>query len=292
MRDRFFPGACFDDEDEGFTQLRSPDLEMRNQAWEKMMNHYQAPLREETRTLLAHHGQATDDDQIDEKVAYAWGRLWEQFPTIQTTTEAALYDWMLNVIEKRIDADRRRYDNRRIKPIRDLMDAPTLEHMTEEELLDLLQQHVARPSVEDEYLSYEKCVQFSRILATVLDYDLTYWHRQLAAHWFLYRRSAKQIARSYHRTKLNNTLARAKLSFVFGLTTRLKHALDLTPDDQDLREFALMVDAFRFADKDGDLNQSHPFLSYVQHVLPHPLPELTEPRWMQKLLAALRSDHR
>lgn len=291
MKDRFFPGACFDDED-GFAQLRSSNLEVRDLAWEKMMNHYQAPLREETRSLLARHGQAADDDQIDDKVAYSWGCLWEQFPTIQTTTEAALYDWMLNVIEKRIDSERRRFDSRRIQSIRDLLHSSSLESMTDEELLDLLQQHADRPSVEDEYLSYEKCVQFSRILASVLEYDLTYWHRQLAAHWFLYRRSAKQIARSYQRTKLNNTLARAKLSFVIGLTTRLKHALDLTPDDQDLREFVLMVDAFRFADKDGDLNQSHPFLLYVQHVLPHPLPELTEPRWMQKLLAALRSDHR
>ncbi|MDX2160049.1 MAG: hypothetical protein SF162_01865 [bacterium] len=256
-------------------------------AWEKIIHHYQVPLRRETRALLGQYGLPTTDEYVEDMVSYGWEKLIEWFASVEWDGEATLYRWVANVIEHKIDSMRR--NHRRTRPVADFGAAGGLDDLTDEELFDRLQADSQRPTAEDMYLYREKHIQFTRLYAVVLENDLTRWHSRLMALWFLYCRDAQWIALFYHKTKLNSTLVRAKHKMLIALRSRLLHALTLMPDDQDFLELLAMIDKFATADKDGHLTQSHPFLEYIQHTLPHPLPDLDDPRWFQRLIVALKS---
>ena len=134
----------------------------------------------------------------------------------------------------------------------------------------------------------EKRQRLYVILAAVLERNLTYRQQQLSALWFIYGLDTHEINAFFHKEKLDNTVSRAKHRFADALSLRLWRVLLRRPDDADIMNFFLMVESFRNSDKDGDLTQSHPFIQYLQQILPRPLPSLSDPRWFQYLLTQLK----
>jgi len=283
----FFPGACFED-DAGFGELRSPDNEKRERAWLLMFNHYQASLRHFTKMKLAMARLSADDDAIDEIAGHAWDRLMESFSMRDGSGgEVTVFDTLSSIIENRVRSVRRNPDHRRTMQVMDLLHNPTLANMSEDELLDLVNDDY-QPSLEHNYEQYENRQWLFAVLAAVLERNLTPRQRQLAALWYIYGYDTHAINAYYRKEKLDNTLSRAKHEFADALSLRLWRKLTQHPADTNIMQFFLMVESFRNTDKDGDLTQTHAFIKYLHQIMPHPLPDLSDTRWFQLLITKLK----
>jgi hypothetical protein len=281
-------GECYD-ELGNFERMKSTEETECELAWVEAYTHHATAYEDETRQILRKRHLPASQHEIEDYKQHGWTRLYKDIHMIPWQGDGTILNTLLNFVENKARADQRRLKKNRTDTFSNIDKiTPPTQPASDEVIATRLGLDNAFPAAEERFLDFTSIGLIRNALAASFEAKW-FTGAQLCVLWIFSNWKPAQIALHLRQTDIRNDLAKAKRLFVTDFRFRLQALSSEYPDDAHFYRLSGLLEAYVNSNKDGDLNQNHPFIDHLrQFIVPQDLDPF-QADWFPQFITSLKS---